>query len=175
MLKGGLLGIQFLNGFQVYDHHDPIRFHGLFLGGGLCRGCLFADAPPVCARCCIIAGRAGFAVAGAVSGPLAAWVGEVVIDLLVVTGMTACGLLPCLVAAVWMKAGKTGYTLTLFAILGACLAIAWQASTRLMGVDPAKAIAVALLIFLPATIGCAVGALLGWMLERRRVARFQER
>ncbi|MFT5966774.1 MAG: membrane protein YqaA with SNARE-associated domain [Yoonia sp.] len=48
-----------------------------------------------------------------------------------------------------------------------------QASTRLMGVDPIKAIGAALIVFLPATIGCAVGALLGWMIERPRVKKFQ--
>jgi hypothetical protein len=94
-------------------------------------------------------------------------------NFLVLVLMTASGLIPFFAAAIWMKAGKVGYTLTLFAILGACLAISMQASTRLMGVDPIKAIGAALLVFLPATIGCAVGALLGWMLERRRVKKFQ--
>lgn len=94
-------------------------------------------------------------------------------NFLVLLLMSASGLVPFLVAAAWMKAGKVGYTMTLFAILGACLAISVQASTRLMGVDPIKAIGAALLVFLPATIGCAVGALLGWMIERRRVKKFQ--
>jgi membrane protein YqaA with SNARE-associated domain len=87
--------------------------------------------------------------------------------------MAAAGLIPFFAAAVWMKAGKVGWTLSLFAILGACLVLSMQASTRLMGVDPIKAIGAALLVFLPATIGCAVGALAGWMIERRRVKKFQ--
>ncbi|MBB5722810.1 membrane protein YqaA with SNARE-associated domain [Loktanella ponticola] len=94
-------------------------------------------------------------------------------NFLVLVVMSAAGLIPCITAAVWMKAGKVGWTLTLFAILGACLALSVQASTRLMGVDPIKAIAAASLVFLPATIGCAVGALLGWMIERQRVKKFQ--
>ena len=94
-------------------------------------------------------------------------------NVLVLFVMSAAGVIPFFLAAAWMKAGKVGYTLTLFSILGACLVIAMQASSRLMGVDPIKAIGAALLVFLPATIGCAVGALLGWMIERRRVKKFQ--
>jgi membrane protein YqaA with SNARE-associated domain len=96
-------------------------------------------------------------------------------NVLVLFVMFAAGMIPLLVSTAWMKAGKVGYTLTLFSILGACLAISMQASTRLMGIDPIKAIGAALIVFLPATIGCAVGALLGWMIERRRVKRFQRK
>ena len=94
-------------------------------------------------------------------------------DFLVLLLMVAAGVIPCAIAAVWMSRGKVGWTLTMFAVLGACLAISTQASTRLMGIDPIKAIGAALLVFLPATIGCAAGALLGWLIERRRVKKFQ--
>lgn len=94
-------------------------------------------------------------------------------DFLVLLLMSACGLIPFALAARWMSRGRVGWTLTLFAVLGAGLAISTHASTRLMGVDPIKAIGAALLVFLPATIGCAVGAFLGWLIERRRVKKFQ--
>jgi hypothetical protein len=94
-------------------------------------------------------------------------------DFFVLALMAVCALVPCAIAAMWMQRGKVGFTLTLFALLGAGLALSMQASTRLMGVDPIQAIGAALLVFLPATIGCAVGALLGWMVDRRRVKKFQ--
>ena len=94
-------------------------------------------------------------------------------DFFVLLLMVAAGLAPCAIAAVWMSRGRVGWSLTMFAILGACLALSMQASTRLMGVDPIKAIGAALLVFMPATIGCAAGALLGWLIERRRVKKFQ--
>ena len=94
-------------------------------------------------------------------------------DFLVLCLMAFASLVPFALAATWMKAGKVGWTLTLFAILGACLAVSMQASTRLMGVDPIKAIGAALLVFLPATIGCVAGAAVGWLIERRRVKKFQ--
>lgn len=72
-----------------------------------------------------------------------------------------------------MSRGKVGWTLTLFSLMGAGLAIFWYASNRLMGIDPAKALIAALLVFLPATLGCMAGALLGWLIERRRVKKFQ--
>lgn len=94
-------------------------------------------------------------------------------DVAVLFVMLASGLIPFALSARWMTRGRVGWTLTLFAVLGACLAIAMQASTRLMGVDPIKAIGAALLVFLPATVGCMVGAVLGWLIERRRVKIFQ--
>lgn len=94
-------------------------------------------------------------------------------DVAVLLLMTACGLIPCALSARWMARGKVGWTLTLFGFVAAGLAIFWHASNRLMGIDPAKALIAALLVFLPATLGCIAGALLGWLIERRRVKKFQ--
>ncbi len=71
-------------------------------------------------------------------------------------------------ATLWMQRGKVGYTLTLFSVLGAFLALAMFASVRLLGVHPLNAMSAAMLVFLPGTIGCAAGALLGWLIYRRR-------
>lgn len=94
-------------------------------------------------------------------------------DVLVLLLMTVCGLVPCALSAHWMGRGKVGWTLTLFSVVAAGLAIFWHASNRLMGIDPAKALVAALLVFLPATIGCVAGAFLGWLIERRRIKKFQ--
>jgi len=94
-------------------------------------------------------------------------------DFLVLLLMSFSGLVPFGLSAAWMSRGRVGWTLTLFALLGAGLALSMQASTQFLGVDPIKAIGAALLVFLPATIGCMVGAFLGWLIERRRVKKFQ--
>jgi hypothetical protein len=83
--------------------------------------------------------------------------------------MIVAAMLPLTLATFWMQRGKVGYTLTLFSVLGACLAIAAFGSTRPIGVNPVHAISAAMLVFLPATLGCAAGALLGWLIYRRRL------
>ena len=95
-------------------------------------------------------------------------------NFLVLVVMAVAALVPCVTAALWVKAGKYIWTLILFAVLAACLWISSQAATTDdMGVAPMRALGAALLVFLPATIGCAVGALLGWMVKRRREKKMQ--
>lgn len=89
-------------------------------------------------------------------------------DVVVVVMMLTAASVPFVLATRWMQRGKVGYTLTLFSLLGAGLAIALFTSTRLMGVNPVNAMSAALLVFLPATLGSMAGALLGWLIYQRR-------
>ena len=82
--------------------------------------------------------------------------------------MVVAALAPFALATFWMQRGKVGYTLTLFSIAGAALGIAFFAASRPIGFDPVRAMSWAMLFFLPATLGCSAGALLGWLIYRRR-------
>lgn len=75
---------------------------------------------------------------------------------------------PFVLATLWMQRGKVGYTLTLFSVLAAFLVLALFASVRLLGIHPRDAMSSAMLVFFPGTIGCVAGALLGWLIYRRR-------
>ncbi|MEL6571927.1 MAG: UDP-N-acetylmuramate--alanine ligase [Pseudomonadota bacterium] len=92
----------------------------------------------------------------------------VLADLLVFGLMFLSAMAPFGLATMWMQRGKVGYTLTLISVLGALLVLALFASVRLLGVHPMNAMSAAMLVFLPSTIGCAAGALLGWLIYRRR-------
>lgn len=89
-------------------------------------------------------------------------------DLLVLAMMLTAAAVPFVFAARWMQHGKVGYALTLFSVFAAALTIAIFVSNRLMGVNPVNAMSVGLLVFLPATLGTMAGALLGWLIYRRR-------
>lgn len=89
-------------------------------------------------------------------------------DLVVLVMMLTAAAVPFVFAARWMQHGKVGYALTLFSVFAAALTIAIFASNRLMGVNPVNAMSVGLLVFLPATLGTMAGALLGWLIYRRR-------
>lgn len=89
-------------------------------------------------------------------------------NVLVLLLMIMSALLPFAFATNWMQRGKVGYTLSLFSVIGACLTIAIYASSRLTGIHPVNAMSAAMLVFLPGTLGCMAGALLGWLIYRRR-------
>lgn len=89
-------------------------------------------------------------------------------DLVVLVMMLTASAVPFVFAARWMQHGKVGYALTLFSVFAAALTIAIFVSNRLMGVNPVNAMSVGLLVFLPATLGTMAGALLGWLIYRRR-------
>lgn len=89
-------------------------------------------------------------------------------DLVVLVMMLTAAAVPFVFAARWMQHGKVGYALTLFSVFAAALTISIFVSNRLMGVNPVNAMSVGLLVFLPATLGTMAGALLGWLIYRRR-------
>lgn len=89
-------------------------------------------------------------------------------DLLVLLLMTVAAMAPFALCTFWMMRGLVGYPLTMVSVFGAGLAIAIFASSRPAGVDPVTAISAGLLVFLPGTLGSMAGALLGWMIYRRR-------
>lgn len=89
-------------------------------------------------------------------------------DLLVIVLMVVAAFAPLALATFWMQRGKVGYTLTLFTLIGTGLTVALFIASRPTDIDPVQAMSWALLFFLPALIGCAAGALLGWLIYRRR-------
>ena len=89
-------------------------------------------------------------------------------DVLVVLLMVVAAFAPFALATWWMQRGRVGYTLTLFSLAGAALTLSIFAASRPVGVDPVQAMSWAMLFFLPAVLGCSAGALLGWLIYRRR-------
>ena len=82
--------------------------------------------------------------------------------------MLTSGLAPFALCTLWMQRGKVGYALTLFSVLAALLTLSVYAASRWIGIDPIGAMSSAMLVFLPGTIGCVAGSLLGWLIYRRR-------
>lgn len=89
-------------------------------------------------------------------------------DALILTTMLACAMLPFVGCARLMYQGHAGYTLTLISVLGAAFAILLFATNHDIGLDPVRAIGMALLFCLPALAGGMAGTLLGHMLRKRR-------
>ena len=88
-------------------------------------------------------------------------------DLFIFLGMLLCAVIPFAVLTKLMRTGKSGAALTSFSIIGAVLVISLYASGRPFGVDPVFAMTVAMLAGVPALLGSATGAFLGWLLRRR--------
>ncbi len=89
-------------------------------------------------------------------------------DFLVLALMVTSALVPFALCTMWMQRGKVGYPLTLFSVFAALLAFGMFAATRWIGVDPVGAMSGTMLVFLPGTLGCIAGGLLGWLIYRRR-------
>jgi phosphate/sulfate permease len=72
---------------------------------------------------------------------------------------------------VWLtqlvRGGRSGLALTIGSLIGAALAVAMFAAGRPFGVDPVQAMGLAMLLLLPALLGCMAGGVLGWMLRKR--------
>lgn len=88
-------------------------------------------------------------------------------ELLVFSGMLACAVLPFWWLTRLMRSGQSGLALTIISIVGGALVISIYASGRPFGVDPVKAMAFAMLVCVPAFLGCVAGLSLGWLLRRR--------
>lgn len=67
----------------------------------------------------------------------------------------------------WVRAGKVGLAMTLLSLIGAALVIFLYGVQTPIGLTPVQAYSWALLFALPAMMGGAAGALLGWLLRRR--------
>lgn len=89
-------------------------------------------------------------------------------QVLFLVGMSLCALVP-FAGLIWlMQKGKAGLSLTILSLLGASFTILIYATNHDLGLDPIRAIGIALIFFLPALIGASAGALLGWLVRRRR-------
>lgn len=89
-------------------------------------------------------------------------------DVLIVSTMLACAMLPFVGCARLMFQGHAGYTLTLLSVLGAAFAILLYGTNHDVGLDPVQAMGMALLFCLPALAGGLAGALLGHILRKRK-------
>jgi uncharacterized membrane protein len=90
-------------------------------------------------------------------------------DLSVIAVMFASAMVPFALMARLMLAQKSGLALSVISLIAAALAICVFASSRPMGIDPLRAIGIAMVCLLPALIGAGAGALLGHMILRRRL------
>ncbi|PXW70914.1 hypothetical protein C7964_102814 [Loktanella sp. PT4BL] len=88
-------------------------------------------------------------------------------DLWIFLGMLLCAMIPFAALTRFMRAGRSGLSLSIASAIGAVLVIAIYASGRPFGVDPVLAMTVAMLACVPALLGALAGALLGWLLRRR--------
>lgn len=89
-------------------------------------------------------------------------------DLAVIAVMFVFALIPFGVMARVMFLQKSGLALTIMSVLSAALAFFIFASTTPIGMDPLRAIGIAMVSLLPALIGAGAGAVLGHLLLRRR-------
>jgi len=89
-------------------------------------------------------------------------------DVLILTTMFACAMLPFVGCARLMYQGHAGYTLTLLSVLGAAFAILLYGTNHDVGLDPVQAMGMALLFCLPALAGGLAGSLLGHLLNKRK-------
>ena len=88
-------------------------------------------------------------------------------ELTIFAVMLVCAVIPFVWLTQLVRGGRSGLALTIGSVVGAALAISLFAAGRPFGVDPVQAMGLAMLVFLPALLGCAAGGLLGWMLRRR--------
>ncbi len=89
-------------------------------------------------------------------------------DFLVVGIMLAAAVVPFVGMTVLMIRQWYGPALTVAALLGALLVLLIFATSRPVGIDPVFAMTLAMIGAVPAFIGAAAGAMLGWMIIRRR-------
>lgn len=92
-------------------------------------------------------------------------------DFAIIAVMFAFALLGFFVMHRLMMAQKSGAALTVMSLLSAGLAFAVFAGTTPMGVDPLRAMGIAMVCLLPALVGAGAGALLGWLMLRRRMRK----
>ena len=85
--------------------------------------------------------------------------------------MLVSAFVPMIIMLALMRAQKSGAALTLIAILGAALIIAVFGAGRSMGNEMLIAVGFVMLVALPACLGAGAGALLGWLIVRRRLNR----
>ncbi len=86
-----------------------------------------------------------------------------VISIMIVSALAAFGVMARL-----MLLQKSGLALTLVSLIAAGLAVLIFASSTPIGLDPVRAIAIAMVCLFPALLGAGAGALLGSMILRRR-------
>ncbi len=92
-------------------------------------------------------------------------------DLAIIAVMFAFAMLGFFMMYRLILAQKSGGALTFISLLSAVLAFAVFAGTTPIGVDPLRAMGAALVCLLPALVGAGAGALLGWMILRRRMRK----
>lgn len=86
---------------------------------------------------------------------------------LLISGMLVCALAPFAGLTWLVRSGQNGLAMTVLCIIGATLVILFYASGRPFGIDPVFAMAIALLVCVPALLGSTAGAFLGWLLRRQ--------
>ncbi len=86
---------------------------------------------------------------------------------IIIGGMLLCAGVPFALLAKLVRSGQSGLALTIGSIIGAALVILIFASGRPIGIDPIFAMTLAMLGFLPALLGSAAGAFLGWLLRKQ--------
>ncbi|GEM_PF-810098 len=85
----------------------------------------------------------------------------------IIAGMAFCALVPFFVQARLARAGQFGWVVTILSVLGAVLVVLGYATAKPFGIDPVRAMALGLLVFVPAMLGASAGALLGKLLRNR--------
>lgn len=89
-------------------------------------------------------------------------------DLAILAIMLAFALLGFFMMHRLVFAQRSGAALTFVSVISAALAFFVFAGTTPIGMDPLRAIGAALVCLLPALVGAGAGALLGWLMLRRR-------
>jgi hypothetical protein len=90
-----------------------------------------------------------------------------IIQLMIFGVMLTCAILPFLLLSRLVRSGQSGLALSIASLIGATFAIFFYESGRPLGIEPFFAMSMAMLVCVPALLGCAAGALLGWLLRKR--------
>ena len=92
-------------------------------------------------------------------------------SILMLVFMVASAVLSFMGMKALMVAQKHGAALSVVAIVGAAFVVATYLARSIPGEEVVYAVAFAFLICIPSLIGLAAGALLGWLIVRRRQKR----
>ena len=89
-------------------------------------------------------------------------------DLVIITAMFAFAVMPFFVMKRLIMAQKSGFALSFISVLIAGFTILIFASSTPIGMDPLRAIGIAMICLLPALVGAGAGVILGYILLHRR-------
>ncbi len=85
----------------------------------------------------------------------------------IIIGMVICAAVAFVVLMHMVRAGQSGWSITVLSVLGGVFVVLIYAAVRPFGIHPVVAMTTASLVVVPALLGGGAGALLGWLMRKR--------